>query len=152
MTNNNNSFFDAFKAFGNNEQFSKMFSQMPNMETFNSELKKNSNAMQAAYQVATHNTQEFTRHSNQRVQSFVNEFSRFAKDMTGVQSAEQASRKQQEYMRHVSNEALNTMKDFIDMSIKSVNDLYDAYNPKCATATCHGTPHHSNDAPDKKNK
>jgi len=127
MNNNFSNFFnDGLKEMMNTENFTKYCN--PNYFDFSklsANIKKNSEAIQEASNVAAESIQSMVKRGTEIAQDSAANAINAMKEIATSTNAEQAIARQQQFVQHLVREAVNNTKEMVDTASKSAMEVFD---------------------------
>ena len=127
MNNNFNMFGEGMKDFMNPENFTKNFKAMPafDMSQASDVVKRNSEALTEAAQVASESAQAIMRRGAEIVQDNASHLFNSMKDIASAGNPENAVSRQQQFVQNFMQQTLANAKEIMDMSSKAVMEVFE---------------------------
>lgn len=125
---NNNTPFDFFQSFMNQESFTKSMKWMPNIDpaSFNNMLKETAEAFASTNQLISDTAQSILRRGSDTFQKNTSEmFNTMKESASAGGDVEQITNCQQHYLKSTVENSINSAKEILDITSKSSIEILD---------------------------
>ena len=124
---NNNSPFEFFQSFMNQENLTKSMKSMPNidMAAFGNMIKETTEAITSANQLISDTVQSITKRGTDSFQKNTSEMFNTIKESVSAGDAEQIRNCQQNYLKSTVENNINNAKEILDIPSKSSMEVLD---------------------------
>jgi len=130
LTMNNNNPFEYMQSFMKNENFTKNMKDMPNMDfsSASTMMKSTAEAINSTNQMASESVQSIVKRGADSLQKNTTELYNTMKEAVSAGDANQINQCQQKYLLTALDNNVNSTKEILDMSTKSMMEIIDVFH------------------------
>lgn len=127
---NNNNPFEYMQSFMKNENFTKNMKDMPNMDfsSASNMMKSTAEAINSTNQMASESVQSIVKRGADSLQKNTTELYNTMKEAVSAGDANQINQCQQKYLLTALDNNVNSTKEILDMSTKSMMEIIDFFH------------------------
>jgi hypothetical protein len=127
---NNNNPFEYMQSFMKNENFTKNMKDMPNMDfsSASNMMKSTAEAINSTNQMASESVQSIVKRGADSLQKNTTELYNTMKEAVSAGDANQINQCQQKYLLTAMDNNVNSAKEILDMSTKSMMEIIDVFH------------------------
>ena len=127
---NNNNPFEYMQSFMKNENFTKNMKDMPNMDfsSASNMMKSTAEAINSTNQMASESVQSIVKRGADSLQKNTTELYNTMKEAVSAGDANQINQCQQKYLLTALGNNVNSTKEILDMSTKSMMEIIDVFH------------------------
>ena len=127
---NNNNPFEYMQSFMKNENFAKNMKDMPNMDFSSASniMKGTAEAINSTNQMASESVQSIVKRGADSLQKNTTELYNTMKEAVSAGDANQINQCQQKYLLTAMDNNVNSAKEILDMSTKSMMEIIDVFH------------------------
>jgi hypothetical protein len=127
---NNNNPFEYMQSFMKNENFTKNMKDMPNMDfsSASNMMKGTAEAINSTNQMASESVQSIVKRGADSLQKNTTELYNTMKEAVSAGDANQINQCQQKYLLTAMDNNVNSAKEILDMSTKSMMKIIDVFH------------------------